>query len=97
MGLNQTGANFHIKIKIIFNIFIYILQQLPQGINPSALILCSSSSKALEVNSLCMEFVESYKTIRCVAAINGKPERSLVVGTSFILNKNIYLFKSISA
>ncbi|XP_017788533.1 PREDICTED: putative ATP-dependent RNA helicase TDRD12 [Habropoda laboriosa] len=51
---------------------------LPQGINPSALILCSSSSKVLEVNSLCTEFLQSYKTIRSVAAVNGKTERSLV-------------------
>ncbi|XP_015431040.1 PREDICTED: putative ATP-dependent RNA helicase TDRD12 [Dufourea novaeangliae] len=51
---------------------------LPQGVNPVALILCSSSSEVLEVSSLCTEFLQNYKTIRCVAAINGKSERSLV-------------------
>ncbi|CAK9822064.1 Putative ATP-dependent RNA helicase TDRD12 [Anthophora retusa] len=51
---------------------------LPQGLNPSALILCSSSSKVLEVNSLCTEFLQSYETIKSVTAINGKTERSLV-------------------
>ncbi|CAK9807417.1 Putative ATP-dependent RNA helicase TDRD12 [Anthophora plagiata] len=51
---------------------------LPQGLNPSALILCSSSSKVLEVNSLCTEFLQSYETIKSMTAINGKTERSLV-------------------
>ncbi|XP_076749741.1 putative ATP-dependent RNA helicase TDRD12 [Xylocopa sonorina] len=54
------------------------ISNLPQGTNPSALILCSSSSKVLEVNSLCTEFLQSYETIKSVAAINGKSERSLV-------------------
>ncbi|OAD56630.1 Tudor domain-containing protein 12, partial [Eufriesea mexicana] len=51
---------------------------LPQGINPSALILCSSSCEVLEVNSLCTEFLQSYKTLRSIAAINDKSEKSLV-------------------
>ncbi|KAK1137221.1 hypothetical protein K0M31_001743 [Melipona bicolor] len=51
---------------------------LPQGINPSALVLCSSSSEVLEVNFLCKEFLQNYNMIKSVAAINGKPERSLV-------------------
>ncbi|CAL7949014.1 unnamed protein product [Xylocopa violacea] len=54
------------------------ISNLPQGMNPSALILCSSSSKVLEVNSLCIEFLQSYGTIKSVAAINGKSEQSLV-------------------
>lgn len=51
---------------------------LPQGINPSVLILCSSSSEVLEVNFLCTEFLQNYEKIRSIAAINGKSERSLV-------------------
>ncbi|XP_076222302.1 putative ATP-dependent RNA helicase TDRD12 isoform X2 [Nomia melanderi] len=51
---------------------------LPRGVNPVALILCSSSSKVLEVHSLFTEFLQRYKTIESVAAINGKSERSLV-------------------
>ncbi|XP_043604134.1 putative ATP-dependent RNA helicase TDRD12 isoform X3 [Bombus pyrosoma] len=51
---------------------------LPRGINPSALILCSSSSEVLEVHFLCTKFLEDYKAIKSVAAINGKSERSLV-------------------
>lgn len=65
------------------------MKQLPQGINPSVLILCSSSSEVLEVNFLCTEFLQNYEKIRSIAAINGKSERSLVVRSfklSFKLN-----------
>nr|XP_012143302.1 PREDICTED: putative ATP-dependent RNA helicase TDRD12 isoform X2 [Megachile rotundata] len=54
------------------------IHKLPQGVNPSALVLCSSSSEVLEVYYLCRELLQSYKKIKCVAAINGKSERSLV-------------------
>lgn len=62
------------------------MKQLPRGINPSALILCSSSSEVLEVHFLCTKFLENYKTIKSVAAINGKSERSLVVSKSLKIN-----------
>ena len=51
---------------------------LPQGVNPSALILCSSSSEVLRAHSLCTELLQTCGTIKSVAAINGKCERSLV-------------------
>ncbi|XP_078042214.1 putative ATP-dependent RNA helicase TDRD12 [Augochlora pura] len=50
---------------------------LPQGVSPVALVLCSSSSNALDVHCLCTEFFQNYKTIRSVAAFNGKSDRSL--------------------
>ncbi|XP_076298915.1 putative ATP-dependent RNA helicase TDRD12 isoform X2 [Lasioglossum baleicum] len=51
--------------------------KLSQGVNPVTLILCSSSSKVLEVHYMCTEFLQKSRTLRSVAAINGKPERSL--------------------
>ncbi|XP_076652361.1 putative ATP-dependent RNA helicase TDRD12 [Halictus rubicundus] len=50
---------------------------LSQGTKPVSLILCSSSSKVLEVHYMCTEFLQNSKTLRCVAVINGKSERSL--------------------
>ena len=50
---------------------------LPQGVNPSALILCPSSSEVLRTHSLCTELLQSCGTVKSVAAINGKCERSL--------------------
>lgn len=51
----------------------------PQGMkNPTAVILCSSSSEVLGVHALCTTILQSYKNIKCVAAINDKSERSLV-------------------
>lgn len=56
------------------------LKQVPQGMkNPTAVILCSSSSEVLGVHALCTTILQSYKNIKCVAAINDKSERSLVV------------------
>ncbi|XP_076234936.1 putative ATP-dependent RNA helicase TDRD12 [Calliopsis andreniformis] len=50
---------------------------IPPGVNPSALILCSSSAEVLEIHSLCIELLQNCLTIRSVAAINGKSERTL--------------------
>ncbi|XP_054009470.1 putative ATP-dependent RNA helicase TDRD12 [Hylaeus anthracinus] len=52
---------------------------LSKGVSPSALILCASSAAVLEVYEMCTTFLESYRNIRCVAAINGKSRTTLVV------------------
>ncbi|XP_076635891.1 putative ATP-dependent RNA helicase TDRD12 isoform X2 [Colletes latitarsis] len=52
---------------------------LPKNMNPSALILCSSSAEVLEVQALCTIFLQSYKAIPAVSVINGKTGKSLMV------------------
>lgn len=44
---------------------------------PLALILCSSSSDVINVQSLCMSFLQSFNNIKAVAAFNGKKDTSL--------------------
>ncbi|XP_033228766.1 putative ATP-dependent RNA helicase TDRD12 isoform X2 [Belonocnema kinseyi] len=52
--------------------------KLPKGNKPTTLILCSSSSDVANVASLCDEFLIHYPHIKTVAALNGKPEKSLL-------------------
>ncbi|XP_071581111.1 putative ATP-dependent RNA helicase TDRD12 [Temnothorax nylanderi] len=44
---------------------------------PLALILCASSVEVISVRSLCQSFLRSFDDIRCVAAFNGKSDRSV--------------------
>ena len=76
VGIAKSGKTFGYTFALCG--LLVTIQNLPQGVNPSALILCSSSSEVLEVHYLCMELLQSYKNIKSVAAINGKPEKSLV-------------------
>lgn len=50
---------------------------------PLALILCSSSFEVINVQSMCVEFLQHYDNIKSVAAFNGKSYRSISVN-SFI-------------
>ncbi|XP_017878258.1 putative ATP-dependent RNA helicase TDRD12 [Ceratina calcarata] len=51
--------------------------ELPQGLKPSAVILCSSSQQVIEVYFLFKTFLEKYKKIKIVTAVNNKSYRSI--------------------
>nr|XP_033337678.1 putative ATP-dependent RNA helicase TDRD12 isoform X3 [Megalopta genalis]XP_033337679.1 putative ATP-dependent RNA helicase TDRD12 isoform X3 [Megalopta genalis]XP_033337681.1 putative ATP-dependent RNA helicase TDRD12 isoform X3 [Megalopta genalis]XP_033337682.1 putative ATP-dependent RNA helicase TDRD12 isoform X3 [Megalopta genalis] len=75
IGSAQSGKTFACGLAI--SGLLASKPSFPQGVSPVALILCSSTPKVLEVHYLCTEFFQNYRTIRSVAAFNGKSERSL--------------------
>ncbi|KAG5341799.1 VASA1 helicase, partial [Acromyrmex charruanus] len=53
------------------------LHEIRNGTQPLALILCASSCEVISVQSLCESFLRTFTNIKCVAAFNGKSDRSV--------------------
>ncbi|XP_012057914.1 PREDICTED: putative ATP-dependent RNA helicase TDRD12 [Atta cephalotes] len=53
------------------------LHEIRTGTQPLALILCASSYEVISVQSLCESFLRTFTNIKCVAAFNGKSDRSV--------------------
>ncbi|KYQ56077.1 ATP-dependent RNA helicase DBP3 [Trachymyrmex zeteki] len=53
------------------------LHEICSATQPLALILCASSFEVISVQSLCESFLRSFSNIKCVAAFNGKSDRSI--------------------
>ncbi|EGI69443.1 Tudor domain-containing protein 12 [Acromyrmex echinatior] len=67
------------------------LHEIRNGTQPLALILCASSCEVISVQSLCESFLRTFTNIKCVAAFNGKSDRSVArKALELERNKKVY-------